>query len=164
MNYEIIPYQIYTDGAAKGLNAAKRAGGWAFILRYDGRTCIAASGSAPRTTNQRMELQAVIEGIRTAHHYAKNRPSATYEIYSDSAYLINCYEEQWYVRWEENGWKNSKGETVSNSDLWLELIPYFRNKRYSFYKVQGHADDQYNNEADQLAQEAASRQLLRGDY
>ena len=159
---EIIPYKIYTDGSQKGNGRENMFGGWGFIISYDGNIIHQGSGAEQGATNQRMELQAVIEGIRNAQAYTKNRPSATYEIYSDSAYIINCYNDKWYVNWEKNGWRNSKKEDVRNADQWAQIIPYFKNKRYTFHKVKGHTDNELNNKVDRLAQEAAEHLRLTG--
>lgn len=159
---EIIPYKIYTDGSTKGNGSANTFGGWAFLIQYDGNTVLRANGAEKNTTNQRMELQAVIEGIKNAQAYTKDRSTAIYEIYSDSAYIINCYVDKWYINWERNGWRNSKNEDVRNADLWAQIIPYFKNRRYTFHKVKGHADNELNNKVDRLAQEAAEHLRITG--
>lgn len=100
-----------------------------------------------------MELLAIRNALEFAQ---KNRhPNENVIIYSDSAYAINCYTQEWYTRWQRNGWTNSKGEDVANQDLWIDIIPYFDNFWYHFSKVKGHGDSYWNNECDRLAQTAA---------
>ena len=152
---EIIPYKIYTDGSAKGNGSVNTFGGWAFLIQYDGNTVLRANGAEKNTTNQRMELQAVIEALKACE--ALWNPNYEYHFYSDSAYLINCYEQKWYENWERNGWVTTTRKPVSNSELWAEIIPYFRRKSFFFHKVKGHEDDYYNNYVDELAQKAADK-------
>ena len=111
-------------------------GGWAYIVTQDGKELYYASGNEPNTTNQRMELIA----IREALNYVKNvrRNSEKVVIYSDSAYAINCYLQEWYVNWQANGWRNASKKEVANQDLWREIIPFFDNFWYDFKKVEGH--------------------------
>lgn len=156
-NKSIIPYEIYTDGSAKGADAAHRLGGWGYAILFDGDMVRKDSGGVRNTTNQRMELQAVIEAIKGARALSKDDPGAVYNVYSDSAYLINCYHQSWYVSWEANGWRNSAKKDVANQDLWIQILPYFKSKSWNFYKVKCHADNYYNNYVDILAQEAAER-------
>lgn len=149
---QIAALEIYTDGSCKSL-AKIRFGGWSFVALRGGEFQYRACGGEQDTTNQRMELLA----IRNALEYARlNRhPNERVIIYSDSAYAINCYKQQWYSKWQINGWVNSKGEDVANQDLWVQIIPYFENFWYSFSKVKGHADNYWNNECDRFAQEVA---------
>ena len=100
--------QIHTDGACRGNPGP---GGWAWA---EGRDSF-ASGAAARTTNQRMEVQAVIEALR-------ENAESPIEIVSDSSYVVKCFNDQWYVGWLRRGWKNSQGKPVANRDLWEELF------------------------------------------
>lgn len=100
-----------------------------------------------------MELLAIRNALEFAQ---KNRhPNEKVVIYSDSAYAINCYLQEWYINWQSNGWTNSKGEDVANQDLWIEIVPYFDNFWYTFIKVKGHETNYWNNECDRLAQMAS---------
>ena len=107
-----------------------------------------------------MELRAALEGIKNARHLANNSKDAVFEIYSDSAYLVNCYIQRWYKGWQQFGWYNSKNEPVKNQDLWEELIPCFENLHYSFIKIKGHSQDRWNDRVDKLAQAAAEQARL----
>lgn len=144
---------IYTDGSCwnkgDGENVPGRGkGGWACILMYPDGTTQELMGQAELSTNNRMEMQAAIEGLK-----AIASPS-TIELYSDSAYLVNCFRDKWYVKWQQNGWRNSKREPVENKDLWEELIALYQHHDVTFCKVKGHANNEFNNKCDKLAGEA----------
>lgn len=150
---KIINLEIYTDGSLKKTGKEMTFGGWSFIVTRDNIKLYEAAGSEYGTTNQRMELEA----IRRALEYASSirRPNEKVVIYSDSAYAINCYKQEWYVNWQANGWRNANKQEVANQDLWIEIIPYFDNFWYSFEKVKGHANVFWNEACDTLAQNAA---------
>ena len=132
---------IYTDGACSGNPGP---GGWAAILMAGGAKK-EMSGGERDTTNNRMELMAVIEGLK-----ALKRPCKV-DIYSDSAYVVNAFEQDWIGKWIRNGWKNSAKAEVANSDLWKELIGLTTMHKVTFHKVKGHADNEFNNRCDVLA-------------
>ncbi len=132
---------IYTDGACSGNPGP---GGWAAILMAGGAKK-EMSGGERDTTNNRMELMAVIEGLK-----ALKRPCKV-DIYSDSAYVVNAFEQNWIGKWVRNGWKNSAKAEVANSDLWKELIDLTSMHKVTFHKVKGHADNEFNNRCDVLA-------------
>lgn len=139
--------EIFTDGSSM-----KSRSGWGFVVVRDGEIIHTESGQCPAgTTNQQMELTAAINGL----NWWKSTilfPTTEVTIFSDSAYLINCYLEGWYINWEQNGWYNSKNEPVANESLWKHLLPYFKNERCHFLKVKGHSGHVYNEMADKLAQ------------
>ena len=150
---QIAKLEIYTDGSCKKLGSKTTFGGWSFIALRDGVRIYETAGSEYGTTNQRMELLAIRNALEFAQ---KNRqPNEEVIIYSDSAYAINCYTQEWYTTWQRNGWLNSKGEDVANQDLWIEIIPYFDNFWYHFCKVKGHGTNCWNNLCDNMAQDAA---------
>lgn len=136
---------IYTDGASSGKSDAP--GGWACILVY-GEHEQAIMGNDPKTTNQRMEMTAAIRGLQ-----ALTRPCRV-RLVSDSAYLVNCFQQRWYQRWKKNGWKNAKQKPVSNRDLWEELLLATKRHEVLFVHVHGHAGHEYNERCDLLAVEA----------
>lgn len=148
------PIEIYTDGSLKKTGALT-FGGWAFVVMKDGREIYEASGGIHGTTNQRMELQAIVNALEYAQ--AKRRGPEKVIIYSDSAYAINCYLQEWYVNWQRNGWRTSTDKEVSNQDLWLKIIPYFDDFWYDFRKVKGHAGNLGNERCDELAQQEAEK-------
>ena len=151
---KIINLEIYTDGSCKSANGLT-FGGWSFIAVKDNKEIYSASGSEPYTTNQRMELLAIKKGLEYA---ADNREkNEKVLIYSDSAYAINCYLQEWYTTWLTNGWRNAKKQEVANQDLWIDIVPYFDNFWYDFYKVSGHAGNYWNEVCDARAQEEAKK-------
>lgn len=133
---------IYTDGACSGNPGP---GGWAWAIAPDGERH--GSGGERRTTNQRMEVRAVLEALRA------NTGELT--IVSDSTYVVNCFRDRWWVRWQQNGWKNSKKEPVANTDLWKPLIELYQERRPEFRWVKGHSGDRMNDLVDRLAVVAA---------
>jgi ribonuclease HI len=132
---------IYTDGACSGNPGP---GGWAAIL-IAGNYRKELSGGEALTTNNRMELSGVINGLR-----ALTRPCKV-TIFSDSAYVVNAFNQNWIGKWMTNGWKNSAKAEVANADLWKELAVLTATHQVTFSKVKGHADDELNNRCDELA-------------
>jgi ribonuclease HI len=135
---------VYTDGACSGNPGP---GGWAAII-IEGDQERVVSGGAPHTTNQRMELQAAAEGLGAVPGRRR------IHVYSDSAYIVNCFRERWWERWEKNGWRNSQKQPVANRDLWERLLAESRRHEVEWHKVAGHADDVMNNRVDALARGA----------
>ncbi len=136
---------IYTDGACSGNPGI---GGWGAVLMY-GKHKKELFGASELTTNNRMELTAVIEGLR-----ALNRPCEV-EIYTDSSYVFNAFDKGWLMNWQRNGWKTANKKPVENQDLWKALIEQTAVHRINWNKVKGHADNEYNNRCDKLATGAA---------
>lgn len=136
---------IYTDGACSGNPGA---GGWAAVLMHGDRQK-EISGYAPLTTNQRMELMAVIEALK-----ALKVTGWKVNIYTDSAYIVNAFKQNWIKNWQKNGWKNSKKEPVANQDLWQELIKLGGQNQLFMQKVKGHAGEKWNERCDELARAA----------
>lgn len=132
---------LYTDGACSG-NPGK--GGWGAVLIY-GTIEKQMSGVEEMTTNNKMELTAVIMGLRALKEPCK------VELYSDSAYVINAFENNWIESWINNGWKNAKKQPVANKELWEELIELTHKHEITFNKVKGHAGNKYNEICDSLA-------------
>ena len=146
---KIIPLEIYTDGSLKKMGQQSTFGGWAFCVVRDSKELYHKSGSVGMTTNQRMELLAILEALKYAQNIRQRLEKVI--IYSDSAYAINCYLKEWYVQWQNNGWRNASKQPVANQDLWEKLIPFFECPLISFAKVKGHSDNKYNNIVDELA-------------
>ena len=135
---------LYTDGACSGNPGP---GGWGSVLIFNGIEK-ELSGANPNTTNNVMEITAVIEGLK-----ALKRP-CNVNIYSDSAYVVNCFEKDWINNWIKNNWVNSKKEPVKNKELWLELYDLTKIHKVTFNKVKGHSNVKYNNRCDELARNA----------
>lgn len=132
---------VYTDGACSG-NPGK--GGYCAILIYGGIEKV-VSGFEDNTTNNRMELLAAIMGLKALKEPCK------VNLYSDSQYLINAFNEGWLNSWQQNNWKNSNKKEVKNVDLWKEIIDLTNIHDVTFIKVKGHSDNEYNNRCDKIA-------------
>ena len=132
---------LYTDGACSGNPGP---GGWAAILLYRGHEKVLSGGEA-ETTNNRMELTGVIQGLS-----ALNQPCIV-ELYSDSKYVIDALEKGWAVGWRKRGWMKSNKKPAKNPDLWEELLRLWEYHTVHLHWVKGHADNPYNNRCDQLA-------------
>lgn len=142
---------IYTDGSCRGNGKAINCGGYGFVILNEQEEILAKVGKQElNTTNNRMEMKAVIESISTALKFL-NSNEFLINIYTDSAYIHNCKAQKWYKSWQTNGWKNSKRETVKNKDLWEILSFFFEDERFIFNKVKGHNGDKYNEIVDKLA-------------
>lgn len=152
---KIIPLEFYTDGSLKKMGQCSTFGGWAFYALRDGAEICHLSGSEPMTTNQRMELTAILEALKYAQTIRQTGEKVI--IYSDSAYAVNCYLQEWYVKWVINGWQNSNKKPVANQDLWEQIIPFFDNFWYELRKVDGHTGVYWNEMCDTLAQKAAEK-------
>ncbi|MEG1613338.1 MAG: ribonuclease HI [Clostridia bacterium] len=138
---------IYTDGACSGNPGA---GGWAAILIYK-NVDKAFSGYNKETTNNRMELFAIIQGLRQL----KEKCEVT--IYSDSAYAIDPFLKNWIETWQIKDWRTANKDEVKNIDLWKNLLIELDKHIVSFVKVKGHSDSDYNNRCDKLAKEEIKR-------
>ena len=135
---------IYTDGACSGNPGP---GGWGAILMYkDNKKEI--SGGKKNTTNNEMELTAVIEGLKLLKYPCE------VELYSDSAYVVNAFLQKWIDNWVKNNWKTSNKEPVKNQELWKELYDLTKKHKVKFIKVKGHSDNEFNNRCDELARNA----------
>jgi ribonuclease HI len=141
---------IYTDGACSGNPGP---GGWAAILKY-GNHVKELDGSMPQTTNNRMELFAVISGLGALKEPCRVR------IHSDSTYIVDAFNMNWVDNWQQNGWKTADKKPVENQDLWRLLLLTMRRHQVSFHKVPGHSDHKENNRCDALAK-AAIQSLIR---
>ena len=137
---------IYCDGACSGNQFNSNVGGWGAVLK-SGSMTKDIYGGEKNTTNQRMEITACIKALE-----ALKIIGTKVEIYSDSAYLVNCIHQQWYSVWQKNGWKNAKKKPVENQDLWIRLLELLKIYDVTFHKVQGHSGNIFNERADQLAQ------------
>lgn len=135
---------LYTDGACSGNPGL---GGYAGILIY-GDFRREYNAAEKHTTNNRMEVLAVIEGLK------KLKYPCIVDVYSDSAYTVNAFLNGWVYAWKKNGWKKADNKPVSNVDLWEELYALTKTHEVTFHKVAGHADNELNNRCDELARAA----------
>lgn len=148
--------RIYTDGAC---SENPGPGGWASVWMSDNNIKV-ISGCNPKSTNNQMELTAVVVSLRKVRNVLNISPntwvSKEYEIYSDSAYVVNSINNNWIERWRLNGWKTSKGDDVKNVELWMECLKLLSQIRQmgikiTFIKVKGHSGDTLNEYADEIA-------------
>ena len=132
---------LYTDGACSGNPGP---GGWGAILEYMGVEKELSGGEA-NTTNNRMELTAVIEGLKAL------KESCIVELYSDSKYVIDGLSKGWAASWQRNGWKKADKKPALNPELWEQLLELTRMHQMHYHWVKGHADNPYNNRCDEMA-------------
>lgn len=133
--------RIYTDGACSGNPGP---GGWAAILIYQEKEK-ELSGGEESTTNNRMELTAVISALR-----ALKEPCEV-DLYSDSRYVIDALEKGWALSWQKRGWVRADKKPALNPDLWTELLELTAQHSMHYHWVRGHADNPWNNRCDRLA-------------
>ena len=144
--------KIWTDGACSGKT---HRGGAAAIIIYNDEFLNSETFSEENSTNQRMEIKAVTIAL------SRIKPSeeTLIEVYTDSAYVCNCFNDGWWKNWVRNGWVNASRKPVANRELWEELLSYYTelNKitKVEFKKVKGHNGDFYNEMADKLAVRAS---------
>ncbi|MBO5327754.1 MAG: ribonuclease HI [Clostridia bacterium] len=135
---------LYTDGACSGNPGV---GGWGAVLMYKQHEK-RFSAAEKETTNNRMELTAVIQGLKQL------KEPCEVEVYSDSSYVVNAFLNGWIYGWERNGWKKADKSAVLNVELWQELLALTKIHNVTFNWVKGHADNEYNNICDKLATDA----------
>ncbi len=140
---------IYTDGAC---SENPGPGGWGCVLIYNGVEK-QFSGFENNTTNNRMEMTAVIEAV------SRLKEPCKIDLYSDSAYVVNAFLQNWADNWIKNNWKTADKKPVKNEDLWRKLLELVEKHQITWHKVKGHADDKYNNICDRLARDEVDRYL-----
>ena len=148
--------EFYTDGA---FSSKTEMGGWAAVCVEDGNVIDTQSGYEPYSTNNRMELTAFLSALENADTIETGNTKVT--IYTDSAYIANCFNQNCYVKWMSNGWRTSDKQDVKNQDLWRRIVAlYIKLKErldLSIVKVKSHGDSPWNNYADLLAVKARSK-------
>jgi ribonuclease HI len=149
-------FEIYSDGSTRNNGRADAVGAWAYVVLSEGKKIYEDCRVEVGTTNQRMELIAAAEALEYLFHSHLAIPFDRVVVYTDSAYLHNCYTQKWYRNWQMNGWRNTKKEPVANQDLWERLVHFFEAPEVEFVKVKGHANNEWNNYVDGLAQGASA--------
>lgn len=139
--------KIYTDGACSGNPGP---GGWGAILIY-GDVKKEISGGKKDTTNNVMEITAVLEALKLL------KEECEVEVYSDSAYVVNAFNQNWIGNWQKNNWRTANKEPVKNKELWEELCDLTKKHKVKFIKVKGHSDNELNNRCDFLATSAIEK-------
>ena len=140
----MINYECYTDGS---YSSARNQGGIGIVFLRNGEKVFEYSKGFKETTNNRMELLAVIKGLSALIE------ACSVNLYSDSQYVVDAFNKGWINSWSNNGWKTSSKKEVKNVDLWQELISLCEIHNVNFIKVKGHADNPYNNKCDEIAVE-----------
>lgn len=133
--------KIYTDGACSGNPGL---GGYCAILIYNKYEKV-ISGAEENTTNNRMEVLAVIKGLKAL------KEQCNVEIYTDSQYVVNAFNLGWLDNWQRQGWKGADKKAIKNIELWKELLEQVQKHNVTFVKVKGHSDNEYNNKCDKIA-------------
>ena len=136
--------KLYTDGACSGNPGP---GGYGTILIYNGVEK-EISGGEKETTNNKMEIMAVLEGLRML------KEPCDVTVYSDSAYVVNSIDKGWIYGWKKNNWRKKDKSLVKNVELWEEMLKFMSIHKVKFIKVKGHSDNEYNNRCDSLAVKA----------
>ena len=140
---------LYTDGACSGNPGP---GGWGALLIWNG-TEKELSGGEPNTTNNRMEMTAIIEGLRAL------KEECHVKIHSDSALIINAFNQHWITNWQKRGWKKSNKKPVENQDLWKEMLRVMSPHKVDWIKVKGHSTNELNNRVDRIAVAATKQHI-----
>lgn len=149
-------FEVYSDGSTRNNGRADAVGSWAYVVLNEGKKIYEDCRVEVGTTNQRMELIAAAEALEYLFYNHLAIPFDRVVVYTDSAYLHNCYTQKWYRNWQMNGWRNAKKEPVANQDLWERLVRFFEAPEVEFVKVKGHANNEWNNYVDGLAQGASA--------
>lgn len=140
-------YTLYTDGACN----KKKNGGWACcVLAENGELLKTYSGFLANTTNNQMELMGVLEGLKKF-----NKTTAEVTVISDSAYVVNCFLQNWSKAWIAHNWRNSQNDPVKNKELWISLLTLVKKFKHQivWQHVDGHAGNEFNEICDKLAVE-----------
>lgn len=146
---------IYTDGGKRGSSGI---GAFSHVTFYPDKeelesyASVIVENETRKVTNQTMELTAVIHAIDSVKQEYKE--NCTVIIHSDSAYVVNCFKDEWWKKWERNGWENTKQQPIANQQLWKYLVNQYKEYDIDFVKVRGHSGDKYNEMCDDLLNEA----------
>ena len=145
-------YKIYCDGAVSNNGYENAVGSWAYVILDDKDTVLFEENNFEKyATNNRMELYSCYKGLDKLLTEITLEEEDKVEVYTDSAYLHNCYSQKWYLSWMKNNWLNSKKQPVANKSLWQLIIPFFENEKVDFFKVKGHNNNYWNEYVDSLA-------------
>ena len=135
------PIYLYTDGASSGNPGP---GGYGVVLKCAGMEKEMSEGFS-LTTNNRMELLAVIKGLEGL------KEKCLVNLYSDSQYVVDAFNQGWITSWVSNNWRTASKKEVKNVDLWQRLLELYNQHTITFIKVKGHSDNEYNNRCDKIA-------------
>lgn len=157
--------KIYTDGATSRNGMIGAKGGYGVVILYNDEEHHIFGRVSGEATNQVSEIWSVIVGIQSVfvNFSSELLKDRKVEIYSDSAYVVNCINDEWYKKWQVNGWKNSQRQPVANKPLWEKLIAMLPFADFTFIKVKGHEGDKYNEIADELARKGVEMEEEQED-
>lgn len=129
------PYDVYIHGVMDVDNPTSHSGpcGWAYIITHNFKVIKSGASAIQKSTHQRAELKVAVEALQQLDTIRNTGEKAC--VHTQSSYLLNCYDKEWYKMWLKNNWTNYHNEQVANSDLWGQLIPYFKNKNIDFVKI-----------------------------
>ena len=156
MTMKKLKIRVYTDGACSGNPGP---GGWAALLLIKsdkGKNRVTIKGGEKHTTNNRMELQAVIKALSFIQKNMKDYECQV-RVFSDSSYVVNSINNFHLFNWERNGWKTSRDSDVINKDLWVKMIKLIGDNKPEFQKVKGHSGDKFNDHVDRAAVEECTK-------
>ena len=150
--------RIFTDGAC---SENPGPGGWAAVFNSEDK-CKMISGNESMTTNNRMELKAVIESFKKILSRFRTRRDIQFELYSDSAYVVNSINNGWIEKWQKNNWKTTKDEDVKNRDLWEQFVILHDTIKsvgidVKIIKIKGHTGNTFNELVDKMAKEESMK-------
>lgn len=155
--------EIYTDGACTQGAFMPWPGGYAVVAIPEYRDKIVITGRKDQTTNNEMELTAFLTGLKIADFQTFMKKYEEVNIYTDSAYIHNCFAQKWYEKWQANNWISSSKEPVKNKELWVEILTLYqvvnRQTKLNILKVKAHSDNEYNNLVDELAVKAKNGEV-----
>ena len=142
--------EVYTDGACS--QNGTWDGGFGVVVVKNDNVVRVDGGREPNTTNNIMEMKAIIRAFDWIELERREEAFTEAIIYTDSAYIVNCIDQKWYVNWRKNGWKTAKKEPVKNPELWFDILSYIEHHSdVKIVKVKGHSNNNYNNMADEIA-------------
>ena len=150
--------RIFTDGAC---SENPGPGGWAAVFNSEDK-CKMIKGNESTTTNNRMELKAVIESFKMILSRFKTRRDIEFELYSDSAYVVNSINNGWVEKWQKNNWKTTKEDDVKNRDLWEQFVALHKTIKVvgidvKIIKIKGHTGNTFNELVDKIAKEESMK-------
>lgn len=148
-------YQLFSDGAVSNNGKENSIGSYGFICVQEDKIIYRFTERIEGVTNQYCELM----GLLKACEYIFENDLYPHCIHTDSAYCYNAWNDKWYLNWEKNNWNTSKNTPVKNKEIWLQLLPYFKNINFYFNKVKGHSNNKFNNIIDELVVSTRSKKV-----
>lgn len=149
--------EVYTDGACTQGAFMPWPGGWAALVMINGQKVLAAFDGKLHTTNNEMELTAFLEGLKLVEQEFGISDNNQVVVFTDSAYITNCFKQKWYEKWIQNGWMTANDQPVKNVELWIQIFKMVEKIKPVISKVKAHTNNEYNNYVDKLAVEAKEK-------